>query len=138
MSPGVAFLYAGLTRNISTNHMLTLVFATMAVITVQWFLFGFSLSFSETGSSFIGDFNMGALVNVQFAPLSLTAPTVPALAFALYQMQFATVTGTIVFGSVADRIRFMPALLFIFVWTTLVYNPVTYVSWREGEKCVCE
>jgi Amt family ammonium transporter len=93
---------------------------------VQWFIFGFSFSFSETGSAIMGDFEFAWMQNVGMAALPLTAVTVPAVVFALYQLQFATVTAAIIFGSVAERIRLLPSAVFIFVWTTLVYDVVAY------------
>jgi Amt family ammonium transporter len=79
------------------------------VVTVQWVLFGFSLSFSESASNgFIGNFDMGGLTGVASQTLPLTAPQVPAIAFCLYQLQFATITAAIIFGSVSERFRLFP------------------------------
>ena len=61
--------------------------------------------------------------------LPLTAPQLPTIVFALYQLQFATVTCAIIFGSVVDRFRILPALVFAFIWTTVVYDVVAYWTW---------
>ena len=92
-------------------------------------LFGFSLAFSETGSVFIGDFAYGGLQGIGTAALQNTAPQVPAIAYCLYQMQFATITPALIFGSVAERIRILPAMVFIFLWSTVVYDPIAYWTW---------
>ena len=72
---------------------------------------------------------MAGFTHVHDKMLPLTAPQVPAVAFALYQLQFATVTGAIIFGAAAGRFRLLPGLLFVFIWTTLVYDPVAYWTW---------
>jgi len=101
-----------------------------AVVSVQWIIFGFSLAFSETGGSFIGNFDMAGMTLVGSEALSQTAPQVSAIAFALLQLQVCAVTVAIVFGSASDRARLLPALLFIFVWSTLVYDFANY--WVYG------
>ena len=99
---------------------------TMAVVTIQFFLFGFSLAFSETGGPFIGDFEAGALNTLGTHAFPHTAPQIPSVLFMLYQMQFATITASLIFGSVPERTRFVPGMIFIFLWTTLVYDFVAY------------
>lgn len=129
MTPGVGFFYGGLVRS---KHALSTVFLSlisMAVVTLQWFIWGFSLSFSESGSPFIGNMEFAGLRNVGAAALTLTAPAVPGIAFMLYQLMFAAITPALMFGSVAERLRIIPASLFVFVWATLVYNPVAYWTW---------
>ena len=76
----------------------------------------------------IGNFMMGGLTNVGANALPLTAPQVPSIAFSLYQLQFATVTAAIIFGSVSERFRIIPGLIFAFLWTTVVYGMLHFVS----------
>ena len=78
----------------------------------------------------MGDFNYGGFNNIGATALPFVT-AVPAIAFALYQMQFAVITPAIIFGSVAERVRIIPAMVFIFVWTTLVYDFVTYWTWAS-------
>jgi len=130
MTPALGFFYAGMSKSKNALSLLMLSFQCMIIVTMQWFLFGFSLAFSETGNSFIGDFHYGALNNISATALSLVT-AVPGIAFALYQMQFAVITPAIIFGSVAERVRIIPAMVFIFVWTTLVYDIVTYWTWAS-------
>jgi ammonium transporter, Amt family len=129
MTPGVGLLYSGLS---TSKNALTIIFLAMlsyAVVSVQWVLFGFSLAFSETGTSMLGNFDFAGFTSVGSQGLPLTAPQVPAIVFALYQLQFATVTVAIIFGAGSDRMRILPAILFMFVWTTLIYDPVAYWTW---------
>ena len=95
-------------------------------------MFGFSLAFSETGGSFIGNFDNSGLKGIEIAPLLLTAPQIPGVAFSLYQLQFAGVTAAIIFGSVSERFRILPGLVFAFLWTTIVYDVVVYWTWGAG------
>jgi len=101
----------------------------MAVVTMQWVLFGFSLTFSENGSPFIGTFEYGALAKIGSSALPLTAPAVPGVVFVLYQLMFAAITPSIIFGSIAERIKLMPSLIFIFIWSSLVYDFTAYWTW---------
>jgi Amt family ammonium transporter len=102
-----------------------------SVVGAQWILFGYSLAFADnSNSSFIGNLSYGALRGVESQGLSI-APAIPEILFALYQMQFATITAAIIFGSVVERIRFIPSMVFIFIWATLVYCPVTYWTWAN-------
>eukprot|EP00808_Paulinella_micropora_P000810 g61855.t1 len=111
---------------------ITMAFASILLVTVQWFCFGFSLSFSQTSRSlFIGDFTYAAFVGVSSEMLNV-APSVPALAWALYQLQFAVLTCALIFGAVADRLKLGPSVVFILIWTTCVYDVVTYWTWAEN------
>ena len=94
---------------------------------IKWFLFGFSLSYAESGSAFLGNFEFALLFNVNGKALPFAA-SVPGVAYCLYQLQFAAVTPAIIFGSVTERTRILPAMVFIFVWTTLVYLIKNYIN----------
>lgn len=130
MTPGVGLLYSGLSRTKNALTIVMISFLSYAVVSLQWVLFGFSLAFSEASSSFIGNADFVGLRNVGTQALSLTAvTTIPTVLFSVYQMQFAAVTVAIIFGSVTERIRLIPSMAFMFVWTTLIYDPVTYWTW---------
>ncbi|KAI8820964.1 ammonium transporter AmtB-like domain-containing protein [Fimicolochytrium jonesii] len=129
MTPGLGLFYAGLSRVKNSLSLIMISMLAMSIITIQWVLFGFSLSFSETGGRFWGNLAHGGLKGLGADALPLTAPTIPGILFALYQMQFATITAALIFGSVAERIRLLPAMLFILLWSTFVYNPVAYWTW---------
>lgn len=129
MTPAVGLLYSGLSRSKNALTIIMISFLAYAVVTIQWVLFGFSLTFAENGSKFIGNFGFAGFQDVFWQALPLTAPAIPAMVFALYQLQFATVTVAIIFGSVTERIRLVPSVIFMFVWTTLIYDPVAYWTW---------
>jgi Amt family ammonium transporter len=127
-APGLGLFYAGLSR---TKHALSLMFLSlmsMAVVFVQWWLWGYSLTFSETGGKFIGDFRYVAMTNIGWQP-NPVAPTIPQAVFVPYQGMFAAITPALAFGASAERMRIMPALLFLFIWSTLVYSICTYWVW---------
>lgn len=86
-------------------------------------MFGSSLAFSEYGNSFIGNFHYGGANDVGSKDLN---PGVSSVAFFLYQGMFATITPALIFGSVAERVKVLQALLFMFIWTTIVYDPLAY------------
>lgn len=78
-----------------------------SVATIQWFFWGYSLAFSDTGSKFIGNLKHFGLMNVDLAP-SQGSSKIPALLFALYQLQFAAITPCLVIGGCAERARMLP------------------------------
>jgi Amt family ammonium transporter len=129
MTPGLGFFYSGLAQTKNALSLIMICMLTFSVVFIQWFLFGFSLAFSETGSSFLGNFQFGAFTGLGIQPLLNTASQVPGILFATNQGMVAAVTCAIIFGSVAERIRLLPAMLFAFLWTTLVYDVVAYWTW---------
>ncbi|GAV06810.1 hypothetical protein RvY_16735-2 [Ramazzottius varieornatus] len=131
MLPGLAMFYSGLSRYNSALSLMVLCMLAGAVVSIQFFLFGFSLAFSETGGAFIGDFKMGALNTLGAHAFPHTSPQIPSVAFMVYQMQFATITAALIFGSVPERTRFVPGMVFVFCWTTLVYDFTAYWSWGD-------
>ncbi|RKO90771.1 ammonium transporter AmtB-like domain-containing protein, partial [Blyttiomyces helicus] len=129
MTPGLGLFYSGMSGAKNALSLIMVCMLAFAVVTVQWVLFGFSLAFSESGGAFIGDFAHGGLEGVGAQGLLLTAPQVPSVLYAMYQLMFATITPALIFGSVAERIRLVPAMLFVFLWATVVYDPVAYWTW---------
>ncbi|KAH9267511.1 hypothetical protein BASA83_009900 [Batrachochytrium salamandrivorans] len=131
MIPGVGLFYSGLSRSKNALSLIMLSILSMAVVIVQWVLFGYSLAFSDSGSPFMGNFAMAGLANVGATPIPVIAPAIPSILFAVFQMQFASITVALIYGAVVERIRLIPALVFAFLWTTLVYDPITYWSWAN-------
>lgn len=130
MTPGVGLLYASFAEKKNILTVLAISVLAYAVVAIQWILFGFSLAFSENSSSlFLGDFYHILSLNVNWSSLPLTAPFIPAIVFSLFQMQFATIAVALVFGSVIERIRVLPSIVFMFIWTTVVYDPIVYWTW---------
>lgn len=131
MVPGLGFLYSGLARRKSALSLIWACIASSGVVTFQWYFWGYSLAFSPSGSGFIGDLKHFALQNVLGAP-SPGSPLVPDLLYSFYQLQFAAVTVAIVMGAIAERGRLLPAMVFSFVWTTLVYCPIACWAWNAN------
>jgi Amt family ammonium transporter len=129
MIPGLAFLYGGLARRKSALSLMWIVSAANAVVVLQWVAFGYSLAFSPTASNgFIGNMKSAGLRDVLGDP-SPGSPLIPELLYSFYQMEFACVTVGIIVGGIAERGRVLPAMLFSFLWVSLVYCPIAYWAW---------
>lgn len=132
MVPGLGFLYSGLARRKSALSMIWACMVAMAVVTFQWYFWGYSLAFSlKATNGFIGDLSKFGLMET-LAGLSPGSPLIPDLLYAFYQMQFANVTAAIIMGCVAERGRLIPAMVFIFFWATIVYAPVAHWVWNPN------
>ncbi|EPB90792.1 hypothetical protein HMPREF1544_02370 [Mucor circinelloides 1006PhL] len=130
MSPALGFFYAGLARAKNALSLMYLTILSVAVVSFQWYLIGYSLTFSATGSKFIGDTAHFLLRGVGMEP-AVEGQTIPASAFMIFQAMFAAITPALAFGSAAERMSLGPAILFIFVWTTLVYDVITNWVWAS-------
>ncbi|KAK1826558.1 ammonium transporter mep2 [Podospora conica] len=131
MIPGVGFFYSGLARRKSALALIWLTLISIAVVGFQWFFWGYSLAFSHTGSSFIGDLSNFGLMKVLGQP-SVGSSALPDLLFCLYQGMFAAITPALAIGAAADRARMLPAIVFIFIWATIVYDPIAYWTWNAN------
>ncbi|KAM3079853.1 low affinity high capacity ammonium permease [Clarireedia jacksonii] len=132
MVPGIGFLYSGLARRKSALSMIFGCMASFSVTTFQWYLWGYSLAFSSSGTSgFIGDLKHFGLMNTLAVP-SVGSPLLPELLYSFYQMLFCCVTAAIVTGAIAERGRLVPMLVFVFCWATLVYCPIAYWAWNPS------
>jgi Amt family ammonium transporter len=129
MIPGVGLFYSGLARRKSALELLLLSMLSVAVIGFQWFFWGYSLTFSRTGNSFLGNMDMIGLGNVIAQP---RGAVLPDILFCLYQGMFASITPALAIGAVADRGRILPALVFMFIWATVVYDPIAYWTWNPN------
>ncbi|GAA5869101.1 hypothetical protein JCM1840_000469 [Sporobolomyces johnsonii] len=129
MAPGVGLLYSGLLRRKNALSMMFLGLAVYALCTVEWFFWGYSLTFGQ-GSPYIGNLNHFGLINVDLAP-SVGSTKIPALLFAFYQSMFAALTPVIAIGGCAERARLAPILVVSFLWATIVYNPCACWTWNS-------
>ena len=130
--PHSAFLYSGLSRRKSALHLIWIVSASNAVAIFQWYFWGYSLAFSSTATNgFIGNLHNFGMKGVLANP-SPGSPLLPELLYSFYQMEFACVTVAILMGALAERGRVMPALVFSFLWLTLVYCPLACWAWAPG------
>ncbi|KAL7752854.1 hypothetical protein RI367_001857 [Sorochytrium milnesiophthora] len=127
MIPGLGYFYAGMARDKNALSLMLVSILALAVVAIEWYIWGFSLSFSTTGSAFLGDFQFALLRNVGVA--QTVASNLPDLVMCIYQAMFAAITPALAVGAIAERFALGPLLIFIFVWTTLVYNPIAYWTW---------
>ncbi|KAM3415293.1 Ammonium transporter [Cercospora zeina] len=131
MIPGVGFFYSGLARRKSALSLIWLTVMAVSVVSCQWFLWGYSLAFSHTASSFIGDLSNIGLRNVLASP-SVGSPRIPDLLFCVYQGMFACITVALASGAVSERGRMLPCVVFMFIWTTVVYDPLACWTWNPA------
>ncbi|KAF9529651.1 ammonium transporter [Crepidotus variabilis] len=130
MVPGVGFFYSGLLRRKNALSMIYLSMMTLAVVSFQWFFWGYSLAFSDTGSSFLGDLKHFGLMGVLERP-SMGNPRIPAIVFCIYQLMFAAITPMLAVGGFAERAHLGPLIVFVFAWSTLVYDPIACWTWNS-------
>jgi Amt family ammonium transporter len=132
MTPGLALFYGGMVRRKNVLGTLMHSFIAIALVSVQWVLFGYSLAFGPDVKGFIGSFAWAGLNGVGLAPNPDYAATVPHLAFMAYQMMFAVITPALISGAFAERMKFSSYLVFALLWTTLVYDPAAHWVWGVG------
>ncbi len=132
MTPAVGFFYAGMVRKKNALSTLTMSFVLLALISVQWVLIGYTLSFGPSVGGFIGSLKWMGLTMVGQNPNADYAATIPHLAFMIFQMMFAAITVALIVGSVVERMKFSAFLIFSLVWATLVYDPIAHWVWGAG------
>jgi Amt family ammonium transporter len=128
MLPGLALFYGGMVRAKNVLSTSMHIFAAMAIIGVQWVAFGYSLAFGGAGT-FIGGLQNLFLGGI--TPDTLTG-TIPTYVFVMFQGMFAIITPALIAGAVAERMKFSTYCVFIFLWATLVYDPLAHWVWGEG------
>jgi Amt family ammonium transporter len=131
MTPGLAFFYGGMVRRKNVLGVLMQCFIVLGVITVQWILYGYSLSFAP-GKGFWGGLAWFGLNNVGTAPFKDYAATIPHEAFMIFQAMFAIITPALIIGAFAERMKFSAFLIFTVLWATFVYDPICHWVWGVG------
>ncbi len=129
--PGLALFYGGLVRRKNVLATMMQSFILMAVISVLWALIGYSLAFGE-GTPFVGGLGNALLRGVGAAPNTDYAPTIPQQTFMLFQLMFAIITPALITGAFAERMKFSAMLLFMVLWSLLVYDPLAHMVWGKG------
>lgn len=131
-APGLALFYGGLVRR--KNGLATIMqsFVLMALISVQWVLYGYTLAFGPDHGHVIGGLNWLGLVGVGGDPNPDYAPTIPHQCFMIYQCMFAIITPALITGAIAERMKFSAFLLFSLLWATLIYDPLAHWVWGKG------
>ncbi|HVP42227.1 MAG TPA: ammonium transporter [Terriglobales bacterium] len=129
--PGLALFYGGLVRKKNVLATMMQSFALMALVTVLWALVGYSLAFGS-GSSVIGGLQHAFLRGVGAQPEAAYAATIPQQTFMVYQLMFAIITPALITGAFAERMKFSAVVLFMTLWSFLVYNPMAHMVWGKG------
>ncbi len=135
MTPGLAFFYGGLVRSRNVVNTMMMSFVAMGIVTVQWILWGYSISFSPNLGSFgwlVGGLDWIGLDGVTTAPSADYSPTVPHQAFMMYQAMFAIITPALISGAIVERMKFKSYAVFVFFWTCLSYDLVAHWVWGVG------
>lgn len=131
MTPGLAFFYGGMVRKKNMLSVLMQCFILMCVLSLQWVLYGYSLSFAP-GNGFWGGFSWAGLTGVGLEPYADYAATIPHQAFMIFQGMFAIITPALIIGAFAERMKFSAFLIFAILWATFVYDPLCHWIWGMG------
>lgn len=131
MTPGLAFFYGGMVRRKNILSILMQCFIVLCVLSLQWVLFGYSLSFAPA-KGFWGGLGWFGLKNVGLAPYADYAATIPHQAFMIFQAMFAIITPALIIGAFAERMKFSAFLTFTLLWATFVYDPLCHWVWGIG------
>jgi ammonium transporter, Amt family len=132
MTPGLALFYGGMVRGKNVLGTIMQSLFMIALITIEWIYLGYSMSFGPDVGGFIGNLSWFALQGVTNSPSPDYAPTIPQTVFMVYQCMFAIITPALISGALAERVRFVPFLVFSVLWAILVYNPVCHWLWGKG------
>jgi Amt family ammonium transporter len=131
MTPGLAFFYGGMVRRKNVLGVLMQCFTILCVLSLQWVLFGYSLSFAPA-KGFFGGLQWIGLNGVGLEPFKDYAATIPHQAFMIFQAMFAVITPALIVGAFAERMKFSAFLVFTVLWATFVYDPVAHWIWGIG------
>ncbi len=132
MIPAVGLFYGGMVRKKNALSTIMFSFAILAMISVQWVLFGYSLAFGPDVAGLIGNLNWVGLNGVGATPNGDYAATIPSIAFMMFQAMFAIITVVLITGAFVERMKFSAFLVFSFLWATLVYDPIAHWVWGTG------
>jgi ammonium transporter, Amt family len=131
MTPGLAFFYGGLVRRKNYLSVLMQCMIILGALSIQWVVFGYSLSFAP-GGRWLGGLQWLGLRGVGLEPYTDYAATIPHQAFMIFQAMFAVITPALIIGAFAERMKFSAFLLFTLLWATFVYDPVAHWVWGVG------
>ncbi|MCX7016550.1 MAG: ammonium transporter [Candidatus Sumerlaeota bacterium] len=132
MTPGLALFYGGMVRRKNVLGTIMHSFVAMAIISVQWVLWGYALAFGPDHGGLIGGLSWVGLRHVGGNPSAAYGGTIPHLLFMAFQSMFAVITPALISGAMAERIKFKTYIVFILLWTTLVYDPICHWVWNPG------
>lgn len=125
MTPGLSLFYGGLVQSKNVLNTIMQSMSAIVVVTFAWVILGFSLSFGS-GKIFLGGFTYFGLKEVGFNTQADIATHIPLALFMLFQLMFCTIAVSILSGSIAEKMKFIPYLIFVFLWVIIVYSPVAH------------
>ncbi len=129
--PALALFYGGLVRSKNMLSLLMQVFMIVSIGALLWVFYGYSLAFTG-GSPYVGGFSKAFLAGVSTGTYSATFSNnvyIPEYAFVIFQMTFACITPALIVGAFAERVKFWPLMLFVVLWSTIVYYPIAHMVW---------
>jgi Amt family ammonium transporter len=132
MTPGLALFYGGMVRGKNVLGTIMHSFIILGIITFEWVLWGYSMSFGPDHGGIIGGLDWFGLKGVGMTPSPDYGTTIPHLAFMIFQCMFAIITPALITGAFAERVKFSAFLLFTLLWATFVYNPLCHWVWGVG------
>ena|ERR1041384_526837 len=131
-APGLALFYGGMSRSKNALGTVMQSFIVLALISIQWLLWGYSLAFGPDIGGIIGGFDWLGLNGVGLEPNPNYAATIPHQTFMLFQMMFAVITPALITGAYAERVKFSSFILFTLLWATFIYDPLAHWVWGVG------
>ena len=132
MIPALGFFEAGLIRSKNSLSILMQTFSGLAILTVLWFVIGFTLVYAPSYGGIIGGFEWIFFNGVPFDEPLDYAPTIPGVSFATYQMMFAVITPLLITGAFAERLTWNAFFVFIIAWSIFIYYPLAHWVWGKG------
>jgi len=131
-APGLALFYGGLVRRKNALGTIMHIFIILALITIQWALWGYSLAFGPDKGGIVGSLAWVGLRGVSLDPNPDYGATVPHQAYMVFQMMFAVITPALITGAFAERMKFSSFLVFTILWATFIYDPLAHWVWGVG------
>ena len=133
MIPALGLFESGLLRKKNVVSIFMQIFFGMSLLSVMWFVFGFSLSFGPSTTGVIGNLDWSFLKGIPWdAPLEQYAPSIPGVLFVKFQLMFACITPLLLTGTIAERMKFSSFIIFISAWSMLIYSPIVHMVWGGG------
>lgn len=130
MTPGLGFFYGGMVRDKNVLTTIMQSFFIVAMISVEWIILGYAMTFGTDISGFIGSLDKIGLTGIGMSVLE--NGTIPELAFVAFQCMFAVITPALITGAFAERVKFHAFAIFILLWAVLIYNPMAHWVWGGG------
>ncbi|MFZ5974675.1 MAG: ammonium transporter [Bacillota bacterium] len=132
MTPGLAFFYGGMVRQKNVLNTMMMSYGTIGLAIVMWVLIGYSIAFGPDIAGIFGNLDWAGFNTVGMDPSSTYGTTLPHMLFAAFQMMFAVITPALITGALAERMRYGALLVFVGLWSLIVYYPLAHMVWGAG------